>query len=584
MGFIKTLGILIAIPVFGFILSIWVLSDINKELSKNGDNYTVGQVCTPEIISKVRELKAFCDEVEPILWMQTASIISAAIAALLLLSFIFFASVAGKSRAKVARIFPPLVSVTLLVLSALVIVQGAILTYGAYLAESYSIQRVHFFLIGALGLGALIGGLSLIGATFKLAKKQTHSVLGVKLDPNSHPKLFLLIKQISEKLGAKNPEHVVVGLEPNFYVTSADIEIIGGGTTTLKGETLYLSMPLARILTIEELKGIIGHELGHFRGKDTYYSLKFSPVYSGLTHAITGMGKLGDNIATLPAFFVISYVMDVFHKNISSISREREYEADKAAGEVAEPKALATSLLKIGLYADAWNNLEGKVIKRMQEGKLTRNLSQLFSSIVKYDINKDSIPKIIESIGQQTISHPTDSHPPTAKRISELGLNINDIEQDLLISPDHTCIDLFENPKIIEEELTILRQRYFVSLGVKIPEESNTNFAATIIAAFGAHMVVADGKIESEEIDAAEAMGLSLSDKFDYIEFREYCLHPDTIPSIEELLEATKSTDDDIKNMVLNYLKNISSSDGDIGEGEIKLLNRVSTAFQVQMQ
>jgi len=57
-------------------------------------------------------------------------------------------------------------------------------------------------------------------------------------------------------------------------VTSADVNILGGDTK-LEGETLHLSLPLARILTLEEIKGITGHELGHFRGADTYYSLKF---------------------------------------------------------------------------------------------------------------------------------------------------------------------------------------------------------------------------------------------------------------------------------------------------------------------
>ena len=121
-----------------------------------------------------------------------------------------------------------------------------------------------------------------------IATKQTHSVLGKKLDLQNHPKIFTLIKEISETLGARNPEHVVVGLEPNFYVTSADVNVMGENSI-LKGETLYLSLPLARILTLEEIKAIIGHELGHFRGEDTYYSLKFSPIYSGLTHAVTAM-------------------------------------------------------------------------------------------------------------------------------------------------------------------------------------------------------------------------------------------------------------------------------------------------------
>jgi len=584
MGFFRVLALLLAIPIFGFVISKWILSDLNKVISSEGIDYTVEQLCRPEFLSETPELIPMCDEIASIFWMQTGSIVSAAIAVMLLLSFILFASVAGKNRTRIAKIFPPLVFFTLIILAMLVIIQGTILTYGAYIAESYAIERVHFFLIGGIGLAALAGGLNLISSSFKLVKKQSHSVLGKEIDPQNHPKIFTLIKEISKTLGAINPDHVVVGLEPNFYVTSADVNVMGDNSF-LKGATLYLSLPLLRILTLEEIKGIIGHELGHFRGEDTYYSLKFSPVYSGLTHALTTMGNEesegAGSIATLPAFAVLSYIIDVFHTNVSSVSREREFEADKAASEVASPKALASSLLKIGLYANAWNDLENRVVERLREGKITQNLSLLFSSVVKHDVNKDSIPKTIESIAQQTISHPTDSHPTTASRIIELGLNIDDIEHDLLLFPKKSCIDFIENPIEIEEELTILQQKYFVALGVQIPDTNESNVGATISAAFGAYMVVADGKIESEEIDKAESIGISLSSDFDYIEFREYCHYPDNIPAIEDLLEASKDFDVEVKSIIFDYLKQIAVSDGEVSPEESKLLDRVKTNFEL---
>ncbi len=585
MRFIKVLALLIAIPVFGFLVSSWVLLDLNKEIASALGGYTVKQLCTSQMLSQFPDLKQLCDEVSPILWMQTGSIVSAGVAVVLLLSFTFFASVAGKNRERIARIFPLLVFITLIFLAALVIVQGAILTYGVYVAEAYAIQRVHFFLIGAIGLGALVGGSKLIYSSFNLYKKQTHSVLGKKLDSNKHPKIFTLIKEVSEKLGARVPEHIVVGLEPNFYVTSADVNVLGENLT-LKGETLYLSLPLARILTMEEIKGIIGHELGHFRGVDTHYSLKFAPIYSSLCHALAAMGDNKDegsvsSISVLPAFTVLSYIINVFHQNVSSINREREYEADKAATEVVDPKSLASSLLKIGLYAHAWGRLEKRVIERMQEGKITRNLSLLFSSIVKYDVNENSIPNFVKEIAQETISHPTDSHPPTANRITELGLNINDIERKLLIVPESTCIELFDNPRSIEESLTIIQQQYFISLGVELSEKTIDNAVATFLAAFGAHMVIADGNIKPEEIEEAEAIGFSLSSDFDNIEFREYCFYPDSIPEIKHLLEASEHITSEGKAMIYEYLKRISGSDDDISSEEEQLLDAVNASFKL---
>lgn len=589
MKFIKALLPLVIIPLFGFIVANWILYSWSKEIADNDLDVTIRELCSPEFISQFFLLKEMCGEVAPIIRLETWSVISVAIATLLLLSFLLFVLIAGKSRTRIAKIFPPLISSTLVILAGLVVLQGAIFTYGVYIVaevyEVYALYRVGIVAIYLIGLGSLIGGLKLIVSSFKLAKKQTHYVLGKELNASEHPNLFSLIKEISEKLGARNPDNVVVGLEPNFYVTSADVNLDGTGRT-LKGETLYLSLPLARILTLEEIKAIIGHELGHFRGADTYYSLRFAPIYAGLSHAVSTMGgskdEQGGHIAELPALFVLSYILDVFHTNISSISREREFAADKAASEVASPEAISSSLLKIGLYEGAWHNLQIKIIARMREGRITRNLSQIFASIVKYDVNEESIPKIIDSIAKQTIMHPTDSHPPTATRIAELGVDIDNIERALLVMPKNTCIDLLQNPVQIEEELTAAQQARFVALGiVEMPEKVTSSAGAFIIAAFGAHMVVADGKVEPEEIDEAESIGISLAPNFDYIEFREFCLYPESIPLIEDLLESSKDIPDESKLIIFEYLGKIARADAEISSEEEQLLDKVKASFNL---
>ena len=580
MHFIKTLILLILIPIFGYSVSEWVLWDINKVMPEGVSLY---QICSFELSSGSRDMKELCNEVLPILWMKIASVISAVVAILLLLLFTIASKFAGKNRDKIAKVFPILIFTTLIVLSALVLVQGSILTYGVYIAEVYALESYHPMLIGIVGLGALIGALTLIFSSFKLAKKQAHSVMGIKLSANEHSKLFLLIDEIATTLGAIPPNNVVVGLEPTFYVTSANVKILGD-PKTLKGETLYISLPLSRILTIDELKGIIGHELGHFRGKDTHYSLKFSPIYSGLPHAISSIESDEGGvsfIATLPAYAVLSYILEVFHKNISEINREREFEADKAASEVAPPKALSSSLLKIGLYSTFWSNLEEKAIARLMKGKITKNLSQLFLNSVNYDTNQESIPEIIKQISSQTITHPTDSHPPTANRISKLGVNIDDIDDDLLTAPDNACIELIDNPKIIEEELTTLQLHYYIALGINIPTEGNKNYVATTLAAFGAHMVISDGKIEPEEIEEAELMGASLSEDFDHIEFREFCHHPETLPSIDDLLEVCSEMSKDAKEIIFNFLEKIANSDNDISVEEQELLAKVKLSLKI---
>lgn len=68
MGFIKALVLLLAIPIFGFLVSIWVLSDLNKKIASEGISYSINELCSPEFLSISPDLKPMCDAVAPILW------------------------------------------------------------------------------------------------------------------------------------------------------------------------------------------------------------------------------------------------------------------------------------------------------------------------------------------------------------------------------------------------------------------------------------------------------------------------------------------------------------------------------------
>tara|TARA_B110000208_G_C11757990_1_gene425856 strand:+ start:66 stop:1850 length:1785 start_codon:yes stop_codon:yes gene_type:complete len=594
MNFIKTILLLIVIPVFGYGVGYYVMGQYDLVLAESAPplfKYGMSQIClpsilnTPEVIAGIPGLQAFCDDnVTPVLLLQKASVISGGVAILLLLSFIIFASIAGESRRKISTIFPPLVFASLFVLSALTIVQGAILTFAVYLVMAQAVGIVYYGLIVLMVLLTVLTCLVLIISSFKMASKQTHSALGLSLKRVDYPQLFSFVSSLANKLGARSPDHIVVGLEPSFYVTSANVKVLGNAKV-LTGETLFISLPLSRILTTEEFTGVIGHELGHFRGDDTFYSMKFTPVYSGLDHAINAMDPDEEeedfNITSLPALTMLSYMRDVFHTNVSAISREREFEADRAGAEVADGRALATSLLKISLYAHSWFKIQLDIIDRLKEGKVTRNMSLLFSNIVKYDVNKEKIPEVLASIGKEAISHPTDSHPATSIRIKKLGLDIDTIDVEKLLLPKKSAIEIIDGHREIEEQLTILQQNYYSAMGIQIPDEEQGPTGAKVISAFGAHMVLADNSVEPEEIEQAETIGLTLTDSFDIIGFREFCHHPEDIPELALLIDIAKEYEDEVKSIIFDYISKISDADGDICEEEKAMLSRVKLGLGI---
>lgn len=55
------------------------------------------------------------------------------------------------------------------------------------------------------------------------------------------------------------------------------------------------------LLDDAEAAAVIGHELGHFTGEDTQYSLRFVPLYAGMQNSLEQMASSSQGISGLTA-------------------------------------------------------------------------------------------------------------------------------------------------------------------------------------------------------------------------------------------------------------------------------------------
>ena len=587
-GLVRVLLITLAIPAVGYLVSVWIINDVNTYLAKEGIP-PIETTCSMSEALADPDITAFCDEFTPIALLGDASLAAGIIGIAIPIVYWIASIFAGRSRRRIAVIFPPLVTISIFTISILVLLHGAILTYAAYIGESYAIERVHFILIGGIGLGAVVVAKSLIGASFKIRQKLTTQAIGKSLSETEAPNLFSFVNELAERLGANPPRNIIVGLDPTFYVTSCDVAVVGE-QNTLSGETLYVSAPLSRLMSRDELASIVGHELGHFRGEDTVYNLRFAPVYAGLGSAIGAMegGDEGaSGIATIPALAILSFMYEVFARNEATIGRERELMADEAGAEASSPLALATSLVKVSLYSGFWPQAQEQNIERLNEGKITRNLSKVFQDSTKYDVANENIDDILDGVMEIMIPHPTDTHPSVGIRLNALGIERSQITKDMLLIPGDSAIELIDNFEEIEEEATMFEHNLMVALGqVEAPEddEKEQNYLLHATYCLAAAMVAADGKIESEEIAVAEAIGKGLFQDFDPVDFRERCNNPDDIPDVEKLTEIIGAmVTEEGKALILKYLKAISESDQDVDEKETALLQTVAENWNIDL-
>ena len=321
------------------------------------------------------------------------------------------------------RLMPPLLGLQVLLLATCsVSVVGfealALLEVGDFSSGSLKVLAVAAVLIGASVWTAAKAVLQL-RRTAALFTPDPMPILGRAVSAEAAPGLWRLLDGLAARLGALRPDNVVVGLTGGFFVTSG-AKLLRPGDVALDGRRLYLPLPSLRLLRADELAAIIGHELAHFSGSDTEYSLRFLPIYAGVERSLdavvaagtTSVGSL--SLLTRPALRLGVFAMERFHHTVRHWSRLREFAADAAGASVTTTDAAGRALLRTAA-------VEGRIDETLDAAFQAPESApaDLVAAAVAHAAAKgldDPAARL-----EQRQPHPTDTHPPTHQRLAALG-------------------------------------------------------------------------------------------------------------------------------------------------------------------
>jgi Zn-dependent protease with chaperone function len=272
------------------------------------------------------------------------------------------------------------------------------------------------YVLGLL-MGVIAVGMGLL-SVFKLRKAfatfegQPLLQFGRLVSQADAPRLWRHVSQLAEKLKAQPPQNIVVGLTGGFYVTAHDMTLLPE-KKSITGETLYLPLSYAALIRPAEFDAILGHELGHFSGADTAYSLRFIPMHTGMHRSLNLLSEEGDWMAA-PARMLGEFLMEQVNHAEMHWSREREFAADEAGKQVAGSRASACALVRSSAVAPVISNFLDDLFNHPEDAP-----TDLLQALVEHARKHGLADPDLSS--ESATAHPTDTHPPTVQRIKALG-------------------------------------------------------------------------------------------------------------------------------------------------------------------
>jgi len=225
--------------------------------------------------------------------------------------------------------------------------------------------RTTLLLAGLGGLlvviGALIGGAQ--GATLFLGiallfnlvmyffsdKIALRAARAQPVSEQDDPRLYQMVRDLTTRAGLPMPKLYVIPQEqPNAFATGRNP----------KNAAVAVTAGIRKLLSEDELRGVLAHELGHVRNRD----ILITTIASAVGTAITWIAYMllwfgGDDESPLGAIGAIALVLlaPLAATIIQlAISRQREYSADATGAEICgNPESLASALLRLEAGAQA---------------------------------------------------------------------------------------------------------------------------------------------------------------------------------------------------------------------------------------
>src|ERR1700710_1926031 len=204
-------------------------------------------------------------------------------------------------------------------------------------------------------IGALIGGpqgaigfllialLINLGSYFFSDKLALAASKAQPIDEAEAPRLYQMVRELSTRAGLPMPRlYMIPNDQPNAFATGRNPQ----------HAAVAVTRGITKLLSEDELRGVLAHELTHIRNRDILIQSVASAIGMAITYVAYMLMWFGDDDNS-PLGLVASLGLVILAPISASIiqlaiSRQREYAADAGGAEICgNPESLARALLRL---------------------------------------------------------------------------------------------------------------------------------------------------------------------------------------------------------------------------------------------
>lgn len=380
------------------------------------------------------------------------------------------------------RVFKAILSIILFIATYLFLIACAIglmiaSGYGAVMLIALKPSLITLMLgIAIFSIGVLI---LFFMIKFVFASNKTDRSNLIEIYQRDEPRLFEFINTIVKETGTDFPKRIYISSEVNasvFYDSNFWSMFL-----PVK-KNLHIGLGLMNSVTTDEFKGIIAHEFGHFSQRSMKvgsYVYNVNQVIHNMLYDNESYGAIISKWSNLSGYFsfataigikiiggvqwVLKQVYNVVNINYMALSREMEFHADEVAANIAGSQSLATSLVRMELAAQAYNNVLNFYGNKIQDNIKPTDIFPHHRFLMAFSAEEYKLPLVNDlplvtlstknrfnrsklSFDDQWSSHPSDND--RIKRLNELDITI--VETDTSIA-----INLFADKQHTQTQVTL---------------------------------------------------------------------------------------------------------------------------------